>query len=273
MNAERSAQLVRRWVTLYTRGLPRQVREDRRDEIEGDLWSQAHDEGADLSEGLGGEILARFLLGIPADLTWRLEQRRAGRPSRAIERRPQMNTRPISVPAIFGGICWVIWPIVTEARGDAAWYDSSTAWLMMLTVVVGTWALALALIGLIVAFPDTITAPIAGAGVVAAVAAAISVLGAYGLIMLLPIGSALVAWSLRRANALGAWLAWTHAMSAALVLVALGIAVAAGSKVAAGSIASIALLIAALPYGFSWITIGWSLVRGAPAAAESPTGA
>jgi len=44
MTAGRSAALVRRWVALYTVGLPRDLRDTRRAEIEDDLWSQAHDE-------------------------------------------------------------------------------------------------------------------------------------------------------------------------------------------------------------------------------------
>ena len=43
MNAERSAALVRRWVAVYTRGLPTEVRQDRRDEIDDDLWCQMVD--------------------------------------------------------------------------------------------------------------------------------------------------------------------------------------------------------------------------------------
>lgn len=72
-----STTLVSRWVRYYTLGLPEGVRDDRRDEIASDLWEQAHDEAS--ISAVNPEILARGLLGVPADLAWRLERSRLAR--------------------------------------------------------------------------------------------------------------------------------------------------------------------------------------------------
>jgi hypothetical protein len=73
-----AAALVRGWVGLYTRGLPAEVRDARRAEIESDLWSQT-EEAEYLGQGASSveiEMLARLVLGIPADIGWRQAHRR-----------------------------------------------------------------------------------------------------------------------------------------------------------------------------------------------------
>jgi hypothetical protein len=68
--------LTRAWVRLYTKGLPPELRDDRRAEIESDLWEQGYDgeaNGHDPQE-TGAEVLLRLVAGLPADLTWRLGQ-------------------------------------------------------------------------------------------------------------------------------------------------------------------------------------------------------
>jgi hypothetical protein len=75
---------VRLWLRCYTTGLPRDVRDDRRAEIESDLWEQTHDPAADPA-AIGPHLAARALLGVPADLAWRLERSRlARRPQRLV---------------------------------------------------------------------------------------------------------------------------------------------------------------------------------------------
>lgn len=63
---------VRAWVRLYTSGVPEPARHDRRAEIESDLWE--HRRNPSWPTAVGLEILLRSLLGVPADLSWRLEQ-------------------------------------------------------------------------------------------------------------------------------------------------------------------------------------------------------
>jgi hypothetical protein len=66
MSAHMAARVTRWWTRCYTAGLPRDVRDARRAEIESDLWDS-------LADGSGPRyILARLALGIPDDLTWSL---------------------------------------------------------------------------------------------------------------------------------------------------------------------------------------------------------
>ena len=84
---DRSASIVRAWVALYTRRLPVEIAADRRDLIEADLWDEVRE--ADLLgrlDGVGRQRLSRLIRGIPADLTWRFEQRGRGAPGRDIMR-------------------------------------------------------------------------------------------------------------------------------------------------------------------------------------------
>lgn len=63
----------RLWVRLYTRRLPSHAALRRRQEIESDLYehfAEAADAGI-TGRRLGAEILARVLVGVPADLSWR----------------------------------------------------------------------------------------------------------------------------------------------------------------------------------------------------------
>lgn len=63
-----SVRSVRRWVRLYTRGLPADEGERRRLELESDLWEHFHDTA---EPGTATALLGRFLRGIPADVWWR----------------------------------------------------------------------------------------------------------------------------------------------------------------------------------------------------------
>ncbi|MGE3075822.1 MAG: hypothetical protein AB7N24_19060 [Dehalococcoidia bacterium] len=63
--------IARRWVKAYTRGLPEGARDSRRAEVDSDIWEHLHDSSR---RAPGLEIFLRSILGIPADLTWRLEQ-------------------------------------------------------------------------------------------------------------------------------------------------------------------------------------------------------
>jgi hypothetical protein len=62
---------VRVWTHLYTWGLPAEIRDLRRDEIESDLWESFQDRHGD--EALAWQIWARLLGGIADDLWWRFD--------------------------------------------------------------------------------------------------------------------------------------------------------------------------------------------------------
>ena len=85
-------QLVRGWVWLYTLGLPLQARNDRRTEIDSDLWDQTHTWRVrrPSTSGDASSVLLRCLRGMPADLIWRFADTRTRRSS--AEGRPAMLT-------------------------------------------------------------------------------------------------------------------------------------------------------------------------------------
>jgi hypothetical protein len=250
--------LVLRWVSLYTSGLPGEVRQDRRDEINDDLWSQLQD-AAETGRGgrsVSAEILARLLLGIPADVGWRLEQRQASGAPAAPKAIPSLDVRFAAVMAVLGGAGWVIWPIPQAVYGETAWTAAGVPWVMMLTVVGGTWALAIATVGLILAFQDSIRGVAAVIGSIGAAAGALSVLGAFGLIIFLPLGTAVAAWELGRVGGLSARVARAHVAVAVIALVAIALFVANPTLISSAIVPLLGLF---MLYGISWIAIGWSL--------------
>lgn len=87
--------IVRRWVSLYTHGLARELRDGRRAEIESDLW--AHAEEAYVAghppTSLDLEMLTRLAFGIPADVVWRLSH---GAASRSVDTKEIVMREPRS---------------------------------------------------------------------------------------------------------------------------------------------------------------------------------
>ena len=84
MTPERTAELVARWVRLYTRDLPTPIAQRRVDEIGADLHDHiAHDRANGISDrriALG--IASRMVRGLAADVAWRgRHARAAARPS------------------------------------------------------------------------------------------------------------------------------------------------------------------------------------------------
>lgn len=75
---------VRWWVSLYTWGLPPEVRHNRRAEIESDLWEQQSEVVGARTLAITTQVLARWLLGVPADLSWRLQAASARHPRATI---------------------------------------------------------------------------------------------------------------------------------------------------------------------------------------------
>jgi hypothetical protein len=70
---ERMAELVARWVRLYTRNLPPSIAQRRIEEIDADLHDQiAHERAHGTKERrIALSIAARMLRGLAADLSWR----------------------------------------------------------------------------------------------------------------------------------------------------------------------------------------------------------
>jgi hypothetical protein len=272
MSTNRSAGLVSRWVALYTRGLPDEARQDRRDEINDDLWSQLQDafQSGRGNRSVSGEILARLLLGVPADIGWRLVQRRGSGAPTAAKPSPSMDVRFAALMAELGGAGWVIGLILQGVLQEAAWTTAGVPLLMMLTIVGGTWALAIATVGLIFAFQDSIRGVAALAGSIGASAGALSVMGAFGLVVALPLGTAVVARELGRIGGLSVRVARAHVATAILAIVPI-MAILVNPALLYSGVGLLAF-IALILYGISWIAIGWSLRHTASMPEEPATG-
>jgi hypothetical protein len=273
MNAETSARLVRRWVGLYTRGLPPEIRHDRRDEIEDDLWSQLNDaaQSGRSNHSVAGELVMRLLFGIPADVTWRVQLGLGSPRATPVARSPLMNMRGVALLAIVGGVGWAIWPIPQAFAGREWRADAAVLWLMMFGMVIGTWALAVATIGLEFGFQDRLRDP-AFLGSLGAAVGGLSVLGAYQLIVFLPLGSAALMWESGRIGAVSTRLSVAHVAAAILALVVFAVLMA-NVAIIDNTAAAVVLLSLVLPYALTWIAIGWSLRHRAPMAEGGVTSA
>lgn len=92
--------IVRGWAWLYTRGLPRDIADTRRAEIESDLWDSMSDPATPAQPV---QILSRLLRGLLDDVGWRLER---------AERTPR-HVRLSMIAAAVGCLLAVVWTIVT----------------------------------------------------------------------------------------------------------------------------------------------------------------
>jgi hypothetical protein len=265
MNAGYSISLLRRWVALYTRGLPDDVRAARRDEIEGDVWSQ-REEAVRLglpAAAVAREILTRLVFGIPADIGWRLGQAGIAGTPVVPERTPTTTARVVALLAILGGAGWATWPVMLAITDAPFWSDGSPA-SAVLTVsgMIGTLALAGATYGLVFGCQDRIRNGAAFLGSVGASGGAASLIGLYVGVLALPMGSASVAWELGRVGVFPRWLSWAHAAAAILALIPI-VAILANYEILLDR-GSVLIMTLVLPYAATWIAIGWSLRHGLP---------
>jgi hypothetical protein len=269
VNASPIAPLVRGWVELYTRGVPAALRAARRDEIDDDLWCQ-HEEGTALGRSrrsLDAEMFLRLLVGMPADISWRMSNG-SGAPASGAERRSPVSIRVIGALAILAGASWGTSVLMVLALGDAAWEGPSGPLAGALGVF-GGCAFAAAAIGLIWRFQDRLSSVGGIGGVLAGLGVLVGVLGGYAAFVLLPIGSALLAWDLGRTGILSRALSIVHAASAVAFLAPL----IASQIDWQGVMANGVLIGLAVPYVLSWMAMGATLVRGVPRALKPAAGA
>lgn len=150
-----AATVVRRWVALYTRGLPAELRDRRRTEIEGDLWAHAEDAyiAGHPPTSLDVEMLTRLTRGVTADIAWRWSQQVAARP---INRKEIVMPKPRSHQALtvigvglaaLGLAFAVLSLVVIQQNTDDRPADVLAASAGAVAMIAG---LALALIGLLV---------------------------------------------------------------------------------------------------------------------------
>ncbi len=188
--------LTRWWVRLYTKGLPPEMRDARRAEIESDLWEQGEDATANGSQPdeTALQVFVRLLLGTPADLTWRLEQRGAGR--RTGDRSITMNESPTTRALVLLGTAVAAFPIVigflvlVGLNGDLN--SAERIIFGLLQMVVGSAIVA----GLLV----SARRPVLGISLVGAGAIAVSAIWYWAVVITIPVGIALAAIAYFRAR-------------------------------------------------------------------------
>jgi hypothetical protein len=95
-----TVQLAQAWVALYTRGLPVDRRDARRAEISSDLWEQCYDGSRDGSGSVSVSVLGRVLAGVPADISWRAEERRFARNGSAMDASWMLQRQIFIIPGI-----------------------------------------------------------------------------------------------------------------------------------------------------------------------------
>ena len=271
MTASRSAGIVRRWVTIYTRGLPPDIRDARREEIEADLWSHAQDAeafGAGSSQP-STEIFSRLVFGMWADITWRLEQS-ASRVRPGLRSLP-MGTRIVAALAIIGGTAFaaamLLWlPLVPPG---ARWAPPGTPESTVLGVLGqgGLILISVAIWGLLFIYNERVSGGAALVGAAAGLGGILQALGGYFGVFMLVAGSAVVAWDLSRFGALPRSLSIAHAAAAVALLIPL---FATTTSTDTGPL-SPAFIVLALPYSLTWIGIGVALLlRGGLPATDHP---
>lgn len=121
-----AASVTRAWIRLYTIGMPLDLREARRLEIEADLWEHRQDAGRHgvPRVACAAEMLLRALAGVPDDLTWRFEAIRARRDAASERSHPMLTfsarqTRLMGLAGLIGGVVWAGRYLVTVETAPA----------------------------------------------------------------------------------------------------------------------------------------------------------
>ena len=182
-----------------------------------------------------------------------------------------MHSPGLAILAILGGIGWAIWPIPQAMVGRDWPAGEPVTWLLMVTVVGGAWSLAGAVTGLAIRAGDKIRPVTAAIASIGALIGAISLFGAFALFVALPLGSAVLMWELGRVGMIGTWLSRAHVAAVALLLASVGL-LFTNIALLDDPATAVPVMALAIPYGLSWIVIGWSLGRVATVAETGATG-
>jgi hypothetical protein len=267
MIARRSTGVVRWWVGLYTRGLSNDVRDGRREEIEADLWDQLEEATTNGSDDrvTGAEILTRLVLGIPADLTWRMAPWTGQRVRPAAERSATRGTRVLGLLAIVGGLAVTLGAavfagVMTAGSSPRPWdgtIDHVQLSIMGGAGTVGMIAIAVATVGLVFNYRHRARRRAVIAASAAAAGAVVGVLGAWPAMCLAPAGFAYFIWDLGRVGVVPRSVAAANVAAGLALLVPIA-AVTSNTPVGLA-------IVLVIPYWITWLAIGGSLVRGMPA--------
>lgn len=136
------AWLVRTWTRCYTWGLPTDIRNRRRAEIDSALWEERHHSPSATPSFASASAALRLVLGIPADLAWRAERRRGPtRHSPALPHGLRVTPRSAAIGAL-GLILGAIWTmsLVYDQHNLEDYIGKATSSRFVLRAI-GTWGL------------------------------------------------------------------------------------------------------------------------------------
>ncbi len=189
--------LTRWWVRLYTKGLPPELRDDRRAEIESDLWEQGEDATANGSQPdeTALEVFGRLLLGVPADLTWRVQAGLSTRPDRSIKVNESLTMKGFFLAAVAIAIAPAAFGVGVLAGGGEGFSGAERA-------IFGALQVAAA-IAMVAGLALSTRQPHLGIGLVALGAICMAVLWYWLPFVTIPLGAGLVYLAYRRARQTG----------------------------------------------------------------------
>lgn len=187
---------TRAWTALYTRGLPAEVRGDRREEIDCDLWEHQRlaDHEREPMTGTAVVMLLRLIMGVPADIFWRLEAGAVARSGKGTQMNDSWIMRGLFVLALLVALAPAGFGISVLAGGG----DLSSSERLMFG---GVWIATTVM--MVVGLAICASRPRLGIGLVAAGAIGISIGMFWIFFITVPLGAALVFLAYRRARQTG----------------------------------------------------------------------
>jgi hypothetical protein len=179
--------LTRAWTATYTRGLPADPRTQRREEIDCDLWE--HQRLADLQRepvtATAAAILLRLLLGIPADIVWRLETGASARSGRVTQMNDTLAMRGLLTVALAIAAFPLVIGILVAVGLNGEMDNAERAIYGPLQIVIGSSIVG----GLVLSSRR----PALGIGLMVAGTIAISAMWYWAAMITIPIGAGLIA--------------------------------------------------------------------------------
>ena len=187
---------TRAWTALYTRGLPSDVRGERREEIDCDLWEHQRlaEFQRDPATRTAAAILLRLIMGVPADMTWRLEAGASARSGKGT----QMNESRMLRGFFFAALAVAIVP---AAMGVAAIFGAT--WGSTAERVIWGSLLVASSVSIVAGLLLCTRKPHLGIGLVALGAVGIGVAWFFIPFITVPLGAAMVFLAYRRARRTG----------------------------------------------------------------------